>query len=148
MGAHGRATSDPIFEQAWTAQGKPGACLVCHVTGYDPATATWQKDGVACEACHSPVPDEHSVNPAANPVPVDRSPNLCGHCHSDARFGWEEWQASAHYQRNMACTVCHDAHSASLKTIISEADNTQGTSALCINCHREVSMNFPYSKHN
>ncbi len=148
MGAHGQAISDPIFELAWTAQGKPGACLVCHVTGYDPATATWQEDGVACEACHSPVPDEHSVNPATNPVPVDRSPNLCGHCHSDARFGWEEWQTSAHYQRNMACTVCHDAHAPGLKTIFSETGKGQDASALCINCHSEVSMNFSYSKHH
>ncbi len=33
-GSHGNATSDPIFTKAWTEQGKPGACLVCHSTGY------------------------------------------------------------------------------------------------------------------
>ena len=38
-GAHGQAGSDPIFVNEWTKQGKPGACLVCHTTGYDPATA-------------------------------------------------------------------------------------------------------------
>ena len=38
-GAHGQAGSDPIFVNEWTRQGKPGACLVCHTTGYDPATA-------------------------------------------------------------------------------------------------------------
>ncbi len=147
-GAHGRATVDPIFEQSWASQGKPGACLVCHVTGYDPATATWRKDGVACEACHNPIPAEHVVNPATNPVPVDRSPDLCGHCHSDTRFGWDEWQISAHYQRNMSCTVCHDAHSAGLKTIVIADGQALGPSGLCINCHSEVSMNFPYSKHH
>ena len=39
-GAHGKAGSDPMFLDEWTKQGKPGACLVCHTTGYDPATAT------------------------------------------------------------------------------------------------------------
>jgi DNA-binding CsgD family transcriptional regulator len=36
-GAHGNATIDPIFVTEWTNQGKPGACLNCHVTGYDEA---------------------------------------------------------------------------------------------------------------
>src|SRR3990172_10980324 len=47
---HGHAISDPLFNQMWTDQGKPGACLVCHVTGYDPALGTWEEDGVSCEA--------------------------------------------------------------------------------------------------
>ncbi len=72
-GAHGHAISDPLFNQMWTDQGKPGACLVCHVTGYDPATGTWTADGVSCEACHGPVPAAHSSDPVANPVPVDRT---------------------------------------------------------------------------
>jgi len=141
-GAHGHATSDSLFNQSWTSQGRPGACLVCHVTGYDPATGTWQKDGVACEACHSPV----NMNHPQEPMPVDHSTELCGHCHSDVRFGWQEWQASTHYQRNMTCTVCHDPHSAGLKTVKGAED--QGPSALCINCHREYGMDFPYSKHS
>src|ERR1044071_9041367 len=41
-GAHGKAGSDPIFLEDWNKQGKPGACLVCHTTGYDPATATYK----------------------------------------------------------------------------------------------------------
>src|SRR5512143_824668 len=41
-GPHGQAGSDPTFLADWEAQGKPGACLVCHTTGYDPATATWK----------------------------------------------------------------------------------------------------------
>src|SRR5512137_2649184 len=53
LGKHSHATSDPLFTQMWTDQGKPGACLVCHVTGYDPAAGTWQEDGVSCEACHA-----------------------------------------------------------------------------------------------
>jgi predicted CXXCH cytochrome family protein len=46
----------------------------------------------------------------------------------------------------MTCTVCHDSHAATLKTVQGQED--AGPSALCINCHSEVSMAFPYSKHH
>ena len=146
IGTHGHATSDPLFDQMWTDQGKPGACLVCHVTGYDPALGTWNADGVSCEACHGPIPAEHLQSPSDNPVPVDRTSNLCGRCHSGERFNIENWETSAHFQRAMTCTVCHDPHSSTLKTVEGQEDT--GPSALCINCHSEVSMNFPYTKHN
>lgn len=145
-GAHGHTISDPLFNQMWTDQGKPGACLVCHVTGYDPASGTWKEDGVSCEACHGPVPASHSADPVANPVPVDRTSDLCGRCHSGDRFNVQDWQSSTHFARGMTCTVCHDPHSATLKTVQGQED--KGPSALCINCHSEVSMAFPYSKHN
>jgi len=141
-GVHGHALSDPSFGAAWSAQGQPGACLVCHVTGYDPATGTWEQDGVACQACHSPV----NMNHPNEPMPINEPADLCGHCHSDVRFGWQEWQSSTHFQRNMQCTVCHDPHSASIKVV--EGMAAQGASALCINCHRQYSMEFPYSNHN
>ena len=146
-GPHGQAVSDPVFVEEWTNQGKPGACLVCHVTGYDPATATWKADGVTCEACHSPVPTDHPKSP----MPIDRSTDLCGRCHSDTRFGWQEWKVSAHYQRGMDCTVCHDPHSASLKQVAT-AEGQEPTytdaSELCITCHSEYSMDFSYSSHH
>lgn len=144
-GAHGQAVSDPVFVQQWTQQGKPGACLVCHVTNYDPATGTWQENGVACEACHGPMKPDH---PKAA-MPVDLSPDLCARCHSADRFGWQNWQASAHYQRGMNCTTCHDPHSASLKITRSLTGGAayNDASQLCVNCHKDVSMNFPYSVH-
>lgn len=144
-GLHGQAGNDPVFVTAWEGQGKPGACLVCHVTGYDPATATWVADGVTCEACHT-TPAEHPKEPSS----VDRSPDLCGRCHSDTRFGWQDWQGSTHYQRGMDCAVCHDPHSATLKEIpvAPGAPEIQDASQLCINCHKEVSMEFPYSQHH
>lgn len=141
-GAHGHATNDPIFNQAWVDQGQPGACLVCHVTGYDPASGTWEQDGVACQACHSPVTPNHPEEP----MPVDKTADLCGRCHSDARFGWQEWQTSNHFQRGMTCTVCHDPHTAALKTV--EGLEAQGPSGLCVNCHRDYNMEFPYSTHS
>jgi predicted CXXCH cytochrome family protein len=142
---HGQAGTDPVFVQQWTDQGKPGACLVCHTTGYDPATATWESDGITCKACHTDAGQEHPKTP----MTVDQSPDLCGRCHTDTRFGWQDWSGSTHYQRGMNCTTCHDPHSASLKIIgARDAVNNQDISNLCITCHQEASMNFPYTSHH
>jgi predicted CXXCH cytochrome family protein len=146
-GPHGTAVSDPVFQEEWVAQGSPGACLVCHVTGYDPATATWKEDGVTCEACHGEAPADHPKSP----MPIDHSTDLCGRCHSDTRFGWQEWKISTHYQRGMDCTVCHDPHSAALKQVAvaqGEMPTYEDASELCITCHNEYSMDFPYSNHH
>jgi predicted CXXCH cytochrome family protein len=80
---------------------------------------------------------------------VDRSPDLCARCHSDTRFGWQDWQGSTHYQRGMNCTTCHDPHSASLKVATPRDGSAQynDASQLCITCHKDVSMDFPYSVH-
>jgi len=144
-GAHGKAGSDPIFLDEWTKQGKPGACLVCHTTGYDPATATYKADGVTCEACHGPAPADHPKTP----MPVDRSTDLCGRCHSDTRFGWQDWKVSTHYQRGMDCATCHDPHSAALKKVAGPrtGEQSDNVSQLCINCHKESSMDFSYTAH-
>ncbi|HSL42636.1 MAG TPA: cytochrome c3 family protein [Anaerolineales bacterium] len=144
-GAHGNAGSDPVFLEDWNAQGKPGACLVCHTTGYDPATATYKAEGVTCEACHGPAPADHPKSP----MPVDRSTDLCGRCHSDTRFGWQDWKVSTHYQRGMDCATCHDPHSAALKKAAGPrtAEQADDVSQLCINCHKESSMDFSYTAH-
>lgn len=146
-GPHGHAVDDPAFVEDWTAQGNPGACLVCHVTGYDPETATWKADGVTCEACHGEAPADHPKSP----MPIDSTPDLCGRCHSDTRFGWQEWKGSTHYQRGMDCTVCHDPHSAALKGVakaMGEAPTFEDASELCITCHNEYSMEFSYTTHH
>jgi predicted CXXCH cytochrome family protein len=143
-GSHGKAMSDPVFAEAWNAQSKPGACLVCHTTGYDPAAGKSLVDSVSCTSCHNQVPIDH---PKAN-APIDKSPDLCGKCHSDPRFATENWQLSAHYQRDMTCSVCHDPHAAGMKTI--EGTTTTSTldaSDLCVNCHKDAMQNFPTSKH-
>jgi predicted CXXCH cytochrome family protein len=144
-GAHGQSGSDPKFLDDWTQQGKPGACLVCHTTGYDPATATYKENDVSCEACHGPASPDHPKTP----MPVDRSPDLCGRCHSDTRFGWQDWKVSTHYQRGMDCVTCHDPHSASLKKVAGSGtgEASDGVSQLCINCHKESSMDFSYTAH-
>ena len=142
-GPHGHAMSDPIFAQEWNKQGKPGACLVCHTTGYDPATGKSQSEGVNCAACHNPIPANH---PKDN-MPVSTSPDLCGKCHSDPRFSTDNWKLSTHYQRGMDCTVCHDAHTAGMKTVAGTVSNNADASALCENCHKDAMKNFPTSKH-
>ena len=144
-GSHGKSGTDPVFLADWESQGKPGACLVCHTTGYDPATATWESADISCSACHV---DEGGEHPKTT-ISTDTSPDLCGRCHSDTRFGWQDWQGSTHYQRGMECTTCHDPHSASLKlTIASDASGYNDVSQLCINCHHEASMEFPYTLHH
>ena len=139
---HGQSTSDTIFINVWNAQGQPGACLVCHTTGYDPATGKSQAQSVNCVACHSPIPANHPVDS----IPVDKSSDSCSRCHSDPRFETSNWKMSAHYQRNMTCTVCHDAHTAGMKTVAGAASTTDA-SDLCINCHKDAMQNFPTSKH-
>lgn len=141
-GLHGQAMNDPVFTVAWDSQGKPGACLVCHTTGYDPASGTSEANSVSCTVCHSPIPANHPVDK----MPTDTSSDLCGKCHSDPRFSTANWQSSAHYQTNMSCTTCHDPHAAGLKTIPGTAANDDG-SALCENCHKDAMKNFPTSKH-
>lgn len=144
-GAHGHSMVDTKFTEMWTDQGKPGQCLVCHATGYDPATGSVEVNAVSCADCHNPIPPNHSTAPTENPVPVDNTTALCSRCHSDPRFGLSEFQTSAHYQVGMTCTVCHDPHTAALKTVPGMED--KGPSGLCINCHNQVAMNFPYSIH-
>lgn len=144
-GPHGHAKDDPIFVKAWTDQGQPGACLTCHVTGYDETTGTWQEDGVTCAACHT---DEGGEHPRTT-MSVDPTSSTCGSCHTDSRFVMASWEGSTHFQKGMDCTSCHDPHNASLKITVNLKNPTSNdASRLCISCHEEVSMNFPYSTHN
>lgn len=143
LGSHGQALDDPIFASAWEEQGKPGACLVCHTTGYDPATGESSTEGVSCEACHNPIP----VNHPKDNMPANDSPDACGKCHSDPRFATANWELSAHYQRNMSCTMCHDQHSAGMKSIEGQNGNAKDASYLCANCHKDAMHNFPTSTH-
>lgn len=143
-GPHGHAMSDPIFAAEWEKQGKPGACLVCHSTDYDPATGTSSAEGVNCASCHNPIPASHPKET----MPVTNSPDLCGKCHSDTRFSTDNWKLSTHYQRGMDCTVCHDPHTAGMKSIPgSTFVPNKDASALCENCHKDSMKNFPTSKH-
>jgi predicted CXXCH cytochrome family protein len=141
-GTHSKAASSETFQNEWQGQGKPGACLVCHATGYDPTTDTWSKAGVACESCHNPVPANHP----SDKMPVDKSTELCGKCHSEPSLT-AGWKSSAHYQRGMTCSVCHDPHTAGMKRVGGGRGMVADASALCTNCHKNAMNNFPTSKH-
>lgn len=132
-GLHGQAFSDPAFQKAWQDQGEPVECLVCHVTGYDSTTNTWEADGITCQRCHNPIPANHPQEP----MPVSRSSELCGECHTETSF---QWQASVHGQHELGCETCHDPHGSQL---LAEDD-----SALCASCHQARSSNFSHSAHS
>jgi len=79
---HGQAMTDPAFITAWEERGQPQECLPCHTTGYDKDSGTWAADGIVCEACHAPLATNHPEQP----MPTDRSVNLCGTCHQETVF--------------------------------------------------------------
>ena len=124
-GMHGQAFSDPAFQKSWQDQGEPVECLVCHVTGYDSTNNTWEGDGITCQRCHNPVPANHPQEP----MPVSRSSELCGECHTETNF---QWQASVHGQHEIGCETCHDPHGSQL---LAEND-----SALCASCQDRKSV--------
>lgn len=134
----------PLPSQQDLASGgsmKSNACTQCHVTGFDANTGKWREDGVACEACHSPIPANHPEQD----IPVNKSTDLCRTCHSEARFGWDEWKTSVHFQNNIVCTTCHDSHSTSFKlSSMSDGD----ASSLCENCHKDVAKDSQHSVHS
>ena len=132
-GLHGQAYDDPAFQNAWQEQGEPVECLVCHVTGYDPTSNTWEADGITCKRCHNPVPADHPQEP----MPVARSSDLCGECHTETNF---QWQASVHRQHDLGCETCHDPHGSQL---LAEDD-----AVLCASCHKARSSNFSHTSHS
>lgn len=132
-GAHGQATTDPVFMQSWRDQGKPDTCLPCHTTGYDPETGMWQADGITCRACHGTEAGDHPEGV----MTAHRSADLCGKCHSETYF---EWQVSGHRMKEMVCVDCHDPHTASLKAFDS--------SVLCSNCHQTRGSEFAHTAHS
>ncbi len=131
---------NPMFSSLWAEQGKATNCLQCHVTGFDPSTGTWKTDGITCETCHSPIPENH---PNDN-MPVDKNTDLCRTCHTDARFGWDTWDESAHSQNDITCSNCHNPHSTSLKPT---DQSREDASSLCENCHKELAENITHSQH-
>lgn len=131
-GHHGQATTSPVFEEAWKAQGSKRECLTCHTTGYDPDSDTWTAEGITCQACHSPLTPNHPEQPMA----TDRSASLCGKCHTETLF---EWQVSQHRESDLSCVGCHDPHATGLKA--------GEPSDLCAACHRERASNFAHTAH-
>ena len=130
--AHGHASVVETFLTAWTEQGNPPECLSCHTTGFDPATGTYETEGVACATCHPSDPAEHPQKI----MQTDISSRLCGSCHVDT---FAEWETSEHGQEELSCARCHNPHTNELKL-----GSMQDT---CRTCHKEESHFFNYTAH-
>lgn len=129
---HANAFTDSSFIDAWEENGKPSDCLECHTTGYDRKTNTWVAEGVTCESCHTPIPLNHPLQP----MPADRSANLCGQCHTGTKF---EWETSPHYSADITCVNCHGMHSTTLKK--------ETANELCLGCHKQVKDTEIHTRH-
>ena len=135
---------NPPAEQASTSN-----CASCHTESQKvwETGAHGMAEVVTCEVCHGSASADHPTTP----MTIDRSPELCIRCHSDSRFGVEDWKSSRHNQLGMDCATCHDPHSATLRKATGPRDAQPGTddiSQLCINCHKEHSMSFSYTSHH
>ena len=130
--SHAQAFDDTVFQQTWKEKGEPRECLACHTTGYDPETGTYISEGVDCLACHSPIVEGHPDQY----MPTDVSSRLCGECHVDT---FAEWQDSNHAQEDMACSQCHNPHTADLRV--------GDTQALCETCHKDQSHYYAFTGH-
>ncbi len=129
---HGKAISDPAFQNAWQEAGQPKECLSCHTTGFNPETGEFEEEGVACSTCHSPVPTNHPEDI----MPTDISSRLCGTCHLETH---DEWSDSTHAQEDLSCVRCHNPHTTSLRAEDSEE--------LCAACHIDEVHFFDYTVH-
>lgn len=136
---------------------KPYKCGPCHMTGYNAngnqdgrpgIVGTWVENGIGCEECHGPGSD-HTQQPAAANIVVDRSADACGKCHQRGGVGPEppaaggfikhheqinELKAGAH--GTLSCISCHDPH----KRAILAKDN-------CSTCHAETAISFQKNPH-
>lgn len=131
--AHAQAMSDMVFINAWHERQDEKECLTCHTTGYDPASNTWLIEGVSCEACHSPLTKNHPQEP----MPTDRSSELCGNCHTETLIAW---QTSKHQNTELSCIDCHGQHSTSLKA--------ENATSLCKNCHADATTDYIHTSHS
>jgi len=107
-------------------------CMPCHTTGYNPENDTWEEDNIHCKACHSPI----NLNHPDEPMPTDRSAELCGGCHIEAHI---EWQESAHQTAGVTCINCHSQHRTALKN--------GGVTEQCSACHDNRVDMFTHSEH-
>lgn len=146
--------TDQFATAAWANYnvGKPTAfdydCFVCHTTGPDEATDTFDQPGIQCEACHGPG-STHAASRRAADIESDDSAELCGRCHyrdpAKVRIiggggfinhheQYEEMLDGPH--RGLECVTCHDYH----------AGTNRGQNGIvrdCASCHPSVQLNHP-----
>lgn len=158
------ANEDLDAPAAWTAyhagETRLMDCGACHTTGYqaqghqdnaassmrmEGVVGTWAYAGIQCEACHGPG-SRHAADPPGVQMVVDRSPQLCGHCHQQGSLtqmqaqdgfalGGQEFTElynSKHFA--LDCITCHDPHASSTYPD-AVLNPTQGIRQACENCH-------------
>ncbi len=129
---HALAFQDEIFQAAWAEHDRPGYCLKCHATGYNPNTGQPVAEGITCESCHGVYEEGH---PQVM-MTVDAAAERCGVCHETT---YQEWLLSGHGQRGIKCASCHAVHSQGLL----KATDT----ALCSGCHTAQADDFAHATH-
>jgi predicted CXXCH cytochrome family protein len=143
--SHANASLMPNFQNYFASIGRPGYCLRCHASGYNPLEQNYQFDGVVCTNCHL-ITDDVQHPPA--PISVAKDATICGACHSGGHASvYEEWLASSHNQVGVDCIDCHTAHDNGL--ILDDVNSTcgdchaaamedevhMGEDMSCIDCH-------------
>ena len=124
-------------------------CATCHTTGYiaegnqddlPGLVGAWVEDGVGCENCHGPG-GNHVNSPYLVSMPIDRSGEMCGECHSrtavnaiEAHDGFIDHNQQyaemfASKKRIMDCVDCHNPHASTLY------DAKQAIKSYCETCH-------------
>jgi predicted CXXCH cytochrome family protein len=129
---HANAFEDEVFQGTWLEHQKPGYCLKCHATGYDPNTGEPVFEGVTCESCHGTYEEGH---PQVM-MTVDAAAERCGVCHETT---YQEWQLSGHSERGVKCASCHAVHSQGLLF--------ETATALCAGCHGDRAEDFAHASH-
>jgi predicted CXXCH cytochrome family protein len=129
---HGRATDNRAFLLEWKKEGSPQACMNCHTTGFDPLTGEWAADGITCDVCHEPAPEDHPLQV----MPTKATGEECGTCHVDTH---DQWQVSGHGENELSCVNCHNPHTTEIKASDSQA--------LCRTCHTEETHFYEFTAH-
>lgn len=125
---HANASLTDTFLRDFAAQGRPGYCMSCHGSGYNPDTSSHAFEGVVCTSCHTL--QNGAEHPPA-PVEIATSSEVCGQCHSGAHApSYDEWLVSSHNQSGIDCVDCHTPHNNGL--VLGDVNAT------CGSCHQEA----------
>lgn len=125
---HATASLTDIFTVTYAERGRPGFCMQCHASGYDPDTEEYVFEGVICSNCHTP---ENGSEHPPSPMSIDDSAAQCGTCHSGAHAPtYDEWLASKHKAVGVDCVDCHTPHNNGL--LLRNVNTT------CGSCHAEA----------
>lgn len=142
------ATLDKKFAEGKYSPKGADSCLMCHKKS---ATVMALFDGVhgnpsvkgspmadlQCEACHGPLGSHNKGGKEpmitfgrASPVPTQKQNTICMSCHNDdQRIAWQD---NHHDNADIACSDCHQIHTA--KDPISDKATEV---AVCTSCHTQ-----------